>query len=228
MCTTVRSAFNCFALIGTRSAPHDQTNRSWCMPVNTLRACLQKRRMLGRRRGMSPHRGPRSHARRDTHSGVFHHQAAGRVDLQMGGSDQVHIGVRLAARHLVAAENAAFKKVDQAHLLEHHLDLEPVCARSHRDAALAVVVQMRHGFVHAFDGGDALRQAFVAPCKKLFSPRISERLAVCASMVVRWLLTVWPIKRCMHSAGVMCQPCASNMSAYVKIRVFNAFTSSLG
>jgi hypothetical protein len=34
--------------------------------------------------------------------------------------------VRLAARHLVAAENAVFKKSDQAHWLEHHLDLEPV------------------------------------------------------------------------------------------------------
>ena len=36
----------------------------------------------------------------------------------MGGSGQVHIRVRLAARHLMPAENAACKKVDHAHLLE--------------------------------------------------------------------------------------------------------------
>ena len=37
----------------------------------------------------------------------------------MRSSGQVHIGVRLAARHLMAAENAALKKFDQAHLHEH-------------------------------------------------------------------------------------------------------------
>ncbi len=74
--------------------------------------------MLDWRRSISPHVGPRSHTRRDAHGGVFHHQAARRVDLQMGGSSQVHIRVRLAARHLMPAENAACKKVNQAHLLE--------------------------------------------------------------------------------------------------------------
>ena len=95
----------------------------------------------------------------------------------MHGSGQVHIGVRLAARHLVAAENAAFKKIVQAHLLEHHLDLEAVRAGGDRDAALAMVMQMRHSFVHAFDGGDAFLQAHIAALEKLLKPCVGQRLA---------------------------------------------------
>jgi hypothetical protein len=49
-------------------------------------------------------------ARRDARRGVFNDQAARRINLQVRRSGQVHIRVRLAARHLVAAENTALKK----------------------------------------------------------------------------------------------------------------------
>ena len=140
-------------------------------------ASLQQRLVRRRWCGIGPHGGASGHTRCDAYRGVFDHQATGGVDLQMRSSGQVHIGVRLAARHLMTAENAAFKKAVQTHLLEHHLDLEAVSTRSHRDAALAMVVQMRHSLVHAFDGGDAFLQAHIAALKKRLQPCVGERLS---------------------------------------------------
>ena len=74
----------------------------------------------------------------------------------------------------MATENPALKKMMQAHLLEHHLDLEPIGPRSHRDAALAMIVQMFQGFVHALDGGNAFLQAHISPFKKLLQPVVGQ------------------------------------------------------
>src|SRR3546814_18307475 len=49
-------------------------------------------------------------------NGVLHHGAAGRRDTQGLRSSQIHIRKRLAARHVLAAEDALAKTIGQAHL----------------------------------------------------------------------------------------------------------------
>jgi hypothetical protein len=133
-------ASKCFSVADAQPEPRHQPRRNPCMPVNTRAAptCTGGACAAGGR-GTGLHGSPCCHTCCDAHRGVFNDQAARRINLQMRRSGQLHIRVRLAARHLVAAKNAAFRNSDQVHWLEHHLDLEPVRRRAprpgHRPAA---------------------------------------------------------------------------------------------
>ena len=67
-----------------------------------------------------------------------------RVDAQRRGGGQVDIGKRLAARHFVAAEDAAFEAVEDAGLGELQFDLDAVGARGDRNASVQRGMQRAH------------------------------------------------------------------------------------